>query len=75
MLASVRSASVLGSACTGDSYVSSAIFPHAVVAIFRSILPIIPELFFSLFASYYSQIIPVVADIPVYSSDYSGIIL
>ena len=46
VLASVRSASVLGSACTGDSDVPSAIFPHAVVA-----------------------------NIPVYSSDYSGIIL
>ena len=75
MLASVRSASVLGSACTGDSDVPSAIFPHAVVANIPYILPIIPELFFSFFASYYSQIIPVVADIPVYSSDYSGIIL
>ena len=50
-------------------------FPHAVVANIPYILPIIPELFFSLFASYYSQIIPVVADIPVYSSDYSGIML
>ena len=46
LLASVRSTSVLGSTCIGDSDVPSAIFPHAVVV-----------------------------DIPVYSSDYSGIIL
>ena len=55
VLASVRSASVLGSACTGDSDVPSAIFPHAVVANIPYILPIIPELFLVFLLPNYSR--------------------
>ena len=57
VLASVCSASVLGSSCTGDSDVSSVIFLQVVVVDIPVYYSVYSIIILSLFASYYSQII------------------